>query len=94
MTIKSTFIFGLTFLFLSCGQQTGKNETQLTESIHVKNTIVETAKIDTITKVQTDQTVSPNQQELNKALADPTIDNYYKEIYRQEKLISADDNKM
>ena len=60
----------------------------------MKDSIVETAKIDTTTKVQTDQTVSPNQQELNKALADPTIDKYYKEIYKQEKLITVDDNKM
>lgn len=94
MTIKSTCLIGLTFLFLSCGQQTGKNETQLTKSSEVEATIVETAKIDSITKVQTDQTVSSNQQELNKALTDPTIDNYYKEIYRQEKLISAEENKM
>ncbi len=78
----------LTFLFLSCGQQTGKHETQM------RDNIVETAKIDTITKVQSDQTVSPSQLELSKALADPAIDNYYKEIYRQEKLISADDDKM
>ena len=94
MTIKSKFILGLTILFLSCGQRTDKNETKLKESIHVKDSIVETAKIDTTTKVQTDQTVSPNQQELNKALADPTIDKYYKEIYKQEKLITVDDNKM
>jgi hypothetical protein len=89
-----SFIFGLAFLFLSCGQQSGKNDTPLTGSTPVKDTIVETAKVDTITKTQTSQIVSPNQQELNKALADPAIDKYYKEIYLQEKLIPADDNKM
>ena len=85
MTIKITFIFVLTFMLISCRQQASKNETLLTES---------TPKVDTTTIVQTDETVPPNQQELNKALADLTIDGYYKEIYRQEKLISADDNKM
>jgi len=72
-------------MLLSSGQQASKNETLLTKS---------TLKVDTTTKVQTDETVSPNQQELNKALNDSTIDDYYKEIYRQEKIISADDNKM
>lgn len=62
MTIKSIFIFGLTFLFLSCGQQSDR--------------------------------INPFQQELNKALAEPSIDDYYKEIYRQNKLITADDNIM
>lgn len=66
----------------------------MTESIQLKNSIIVTGKIDTKTKIQTDQTVSPHQQELNKALADPTIDKYYKEIYWQEKLIREDDNKM
>lgn len=63
MTIESMFLFGLSFMLLSFGQQKGI-------------------------------TTSPYQIELNKALADSTIDNYYKEIYRQEKLIKADDNKM
>jgi len=39
-------------------------------------------------------TISPNQAELNEALNNIEIDDYYKDIYRQEKLISADDNKM
>jgi len=93
MTIKSTFIFGLAFMLLSCGQQPSKNEILLTESTRDKG-IIDSPKIVTTTNVQKDGTVSPNQQELNKALADTTIDDYYKEIYRQGKLISADDNKM
>ena len=36
----------------------------------------------------------PYKIELNKALNNPAIDNYYKEIYKQEKLIRADDCKM
>jgi hypothetical protein len=91
MTTKSIFFLGLSFLILSCVQQTGKNETQLIESINVKDNIVEIAKTYTLTK---ESSISPYQQELNKALTDPTIDNYYKEIYRQEKLIVADDDKM
>lgn len=94
MKIKSTFVFGLTFLFLSCEQQTSKNYTGLKESIDAKDAAIETATFDTITKIQTDQAVSSNQQELNKALADPSIENYYKEVYRQEKLIPADDDIM
>ncbi|UKJ05806.1 hypothetical protein [Solitalea lacus] len=85
MVIKTTLLLGLTLL-LSCEQQTNKSETVLTKTKSEKNLIAETANLDS--------TISPYQQEVNKALADPTIDNYYKEIYRQEKLIIRDDNKM
>ena len=37
---------------------------------------------------------SPYKKELKKVLNHPTIDNYYKEIYKHEKLIQADDIKM
>jgi hypothetical protein len=37
---------------------------------------------------------SPYQVRLNSALENESIDNYYKDTYLQEKLISADDNKM
>jgi hypothetical protein len=94
MTIKTTFIFGLTFLFLSCGQQTENKETRTTESKLVNDSIPEKTKTETTTKNPKEETASPYRQEINKALADTTIDDYYKEIYRQEKLISADDNKM
>lgn len=94
MKMKSIAIFGVSFLLLSCGQKTGRNETPLAESTPEKANTSETAKIDTTTGIPADETVSPNQRELKKALADPTIDSYYKEIYRQEKLIPADDSKM
>lgn len=94
MTIKTTFIFGLTFLFLSCGPQTDNKETRTTESKLVNDSTPEKTKTETTTSNQKEETASPFRQELNKALADTTIDDYYKEIYRQEKLISADDNKM
>lgn len=44
--------------------------------------------------VDTNEIISPCQIELNKVLGDKEIDNYFKDIYHQEKLISADDNKM
>lgn len=94
MAIKTTFIFGLTFLFFSCGQQAENKETRVTESKLVIDSISKKTKTETATKNQKEEAISPYQQELNKALADTTIDEYYKEIYRQEKLISADDNKM
>lgn len=45
-------------------------------------------------KNATNKIVSPYQKEINKALVDNTIDKYFKDIYYQEKLISANDNKM
>ncbi len=92
--IKLTFIFGLPFLFNSCSQQTERNEDQVENSTPKKDTIEKPSKIDTNVKVLQEETISPNQQELNKALADPTIEDYYKEIYNQEKLIWTDENKM
>tara|TARA_Y100000766_G_C18772636_1_gene539089 strand:+ start:60 stop:944 length:885 start_codon:yes stop_codon:yes gene_type:complete len=44
--------------------------------------------------IDTNKVVSPYQKELNEVLVDSKIDSYFKEIYYQEKLISADDNKM
>jgi hypothetical protein len=82
LVIKTTLISGFTFLLLSCGQPTAKKEIQSAIS-------TDTAKIG-----QPVETVSPHQQELNKALDDPAIDDYYKNIYKQGKIIAADDNKM
>lgn len=45
-------------------------------------------------KVDSNKTISPYQKELNNTLANNTIDNYFKDVYHQEKLIPADDNKM
>lgn len=94
MTIKSTFIFGLIFLFLSCGQQTENKDIRATESKFVNDSIPENTKTETTKQNKKEESASPYRQELIKALADTTIDDYYKEIYRQEKLISTDDNKM
>jgi hypothetical protein len=93
MEIKS-IIFSLIFLFVSCEQKTSKNESLVTESSYLKDTINDRTKIVTKINAQTNQTVFSNQQELNNALADQTIDNYYKEIYKKEKLILTNDKKM
>ena len=37
---------------------------------------------------------SPNQIEINEALSDPEIDDYYKEIYKKKEIIAAEDSKM
>lgn len=94
MRLKTTLILGLTFLLLSCGQQTDQKENLNKESKLVTESVKKENRQDTTAKNQNQKTISPYQQELNKTLADTTIDEYYKEIYRQEKLISADDNKM
>lgn len=40
------------------------------------------------------QTVSPHQKELNNAYDNAAIDDYYKEIYKKEMLVPAEDGKM
>jgi hypothetical protein len=94
MRLKTTLLFGLTFLFLSCGPQNDNNEKSITGSEFETDSFTEKKDQDTSIRIQTQETVSAYQQELNKALADTAVDDYYKEIYRQGKLISADDNKM
>jgi hypothetical protein len=94
MRIKATLIFGLTFLLFSCGQNTDQKEKTNTESKLETDSVTVRILEDNRTTVKSQETDSPYHQELNKALADTTIDDYYKEIFRQEKLISADDNKM
>jgi len=94
MGFKTILIFGLTFLLLSCGQQNDQKEKLNTESKLLTESVKKENKQDTTRITQNPKTVSPYQQELNEALADTTIEDYYKEIYRQGRLISADDNKM
>jgi hypothetical protein len=85
MRLKTILIFGLTFLLLSCGQQSDQKK---------KSNIVSNPETGPVTEKQEHNTAFSYQQELNKALADTTLDDYYKDIYRQGKLISADDSKM
>jgi hypothetical protein len=91
MTTQSTFIFGLVILLLSCAQRTDKNEQFQTKINPENDTIVETANID---KKLKDKIGSLYQHKLNGAISDSTIDDYYKEIYSQEKLIFSEDSKM
>jgi hypothetical protein len=90
--MTATFKLGLIFLLFSYACQTEKNN-ENSENASI-DTIISTNTLDSSTIEKTEQNPSPFQQELNKALNDPTINKYYKDIYRQEKLISADDNIM
>lgn len=86
MIIKATIIFGVLTL-LSCGQQAEK-----AAQSHPKPTARGDSSASTTDS--TEESASPHQRELVEALSDVTIEEYYKEIYRQEKLIFAEDNKM
>jgi len=92
--MKSIIIPGLCLMFLSCGPQNGKRESLLADSTREKNAFSDAPGINATTVDQVDEIGSPYQQELNRALADSSIDDYYKEIYRQEELVPAEDSKM
>ena len=95
-------LFGL--VLFSCGnQQTNHSETEANSSDSVKTVKIDSFYIDESEinssewkEYKSDSTVSksPMQVELDNALGNESIDKYYKEAYQQEKLISADDNKM
>ena len=88
MRLETLWIFGLVFLLFSCGHQSDQERKSHTESVS------ENDDFNTTTKNLNQQTSASYQEELNKALADTSVADYYKVIYRQEKLISADDNKI
>ena len=93
MTAKERIVTVLfCFLLLSCGQPTDIADTQGTAELASTSTAESTR--DTIDRVQNQATISPYQAELDRALNDPTVDQYFKDIYNQEKLILADDSKM
>jgi len=95
--------FGI--LFISCENiQTEKNKIENTEDFTVKTISVDSFYIDE-SEINggaeykeyipdSSKINSPFQIELNNALKMESIDEYYKSVYRQEKLISANDNKM
>jgi hypothetical protein len=95
-------LFGL--VLISCGnQQTKHTETESNSADTLKTVTIDSFYMDESEinsnewkEYKTDSTVSnsPMQIELDNALKNESIDNYYKEVYRTEKLISADDNKM
>jgi hypothetical protein len=84
----------MTLLMLSCDGPTAGHETRTEGAEGVMDTVL--AKIGaapTYTE-RPGEGLSPLQQGLNAALADSAIDAYYKEVYRQGRIIPADDNKM
>lgn len=94
MTIKPILIFGLFCFFLSCGSQAARQGENIVGSVIEKNDEEKAEMTDLLRIAEDEEIDSPHQQELNKALADPTIDEYYKEIFRHNKLFPADDRKM
>jgi hypothetical protein len=82
----------LAVLVFSCGQPTIKNELGPVNSSTA--TVGDSVKVSESVVEQSGDAVSPYQAELDKALNDPTIGDYYKDIYKQEKLISASDSSM
>lgn len=93
MTHKNKFILGLLTILSSCNPLVEKKDNIEVEDFG--DTLVETDSINRTSEEQKDSSyISSYQLELNKALKDPKVDNYYKEIYLKEKLILTDDNKM
>lgn len=95
-------LFGL--VLISCGsQQTKYSEAESSSADTVKTVTIDSFYMDESEinsnewkEYKSDSTISnsPMQIELDNSLKNESIDNYYKEVYRTEKLISADDNKM
>jgi hypothetical protein len=93
LTPKQTIIIGLfSSLVLSCGQQTDNAEPQRSAELADTNSVQATPDMNE--RIENQETLSPYQQELDKTLNDPTVDQYFKGIYNQEKLIIAEDSKM
>ncbi len=78
ITVEVVLFFVLFLLLVSC-QSGEKKDVTAVDSIK--------------TEVYTEE-LTPAQRELITALDDPTVDEYYKEIYRQKKLVKASDEKM
>src|SRR5687768_1705435 len=79
----------LAVLVFSCGQPTNKNELGPVNSSTA--TVGDSVKVSESVVEQSGDAVSPYQAELDKA---PMIGDCYKDIYKQEKLISAGDSSM
>ena len=102
--IKNISILLLGLVLFSCGnQQSEKSKVESSSSNTIKTLSVNSFYIDE-EEVNSDEwkvfitdstmSHSPFQIELDNALNNESIDNYYKEIYQKERLISADDVKM
>jgi len=94
MRIKPIIILGLTIMLISCGQNANKSEAISVGSREVEDKKTDNKMINSSKRTQPVINISPNQKEINEALSDPKIDDYYKEIYKKEELVSAEDSKM
>ncbi len=81
-------------MLISCGQNANKNEAIPIGSIKVVDKNTDNKMIDSSIDSHPITNTSPNQIEINEALSDPEIDDYYKEIYKKKEIIAAEDSKM
>ena len=81
-------------MLISCGQNANKNEAIPIDSIKVVDKNTDNKMIDSSIDSHPITNTSPNQIEINEALSDPEIDDYYKEIYKKKEIIAAEDSKM
>ena len=88
---RQIIIAGLSFLLLSCGERPDSAEP--TVSFEPVDSNSRSSQI-TAQTIQDQDNLSPYQQELNKLLSDPIVEQYYKDVYIQGRLIPAEDNKM
>ena len=87
-------VLGLTIMLLSCGQNANNNKARSVRSSEVEDKKTDNKLIDSSKRTQPFNNISPNQLEINEALSDPNIDDYYKDIYKKEEFVSAEDSKM
>lgn len=92
MKYGTLLLSGMILLLASCKPEVNKQD--IAASTTIKDTIAKAVITDSIEKTAMPKTASPYSEELDKALNNPSIDNYYKDVYRQEKLIWTDENKM
>jgi|TARA_B110000240_G_C13510323_1_gene458970 hypothetical protein len=103
-TIKNILFLLFGLVLFSCGnQQTKHSETESNSSDTIKTVSIDSFYMDESEvnsnewkEYKSDSTInkSPMQIKLDIALKNQSIDKYYKDVYLQEKLILADDNKM
>lgn len=103
-TINNLFVIIFGSALVSCGNQHNvhsKSESNLSNTIKtitINDFYVEESEITSNDwkeyNSDTSASKSSMQIELDNSLKNESIDNYFKEIYQKEKLISADDNKM
>lgn len=81
-------------LLCSCGHRNAQENSLTTKTqLRTDTASVEGEKTATIDE-QKEEIISPYQIELNLALADTAINDYYKKVYREEKLMKASDSLM